>query len=180
MSRQPRVAKVLAALLVSMTVGAFILMALGNNPPSAGAFCLSSYYRLDSIEKTAFAGLVQPQARWNSIEVFYSGTSAGNIDQLTSLAGLADSQDLNCHFVICNGLRGDDGFIQTTDRWNSQCAAPSSYGGRNARQTIRICIVADGKSANPTEFQMKRTEALVDVLSRKFDIRTSAIHFPWH
>jgi hypothetical protein len=41
MSKQPRVVKVLAALLVSMTVGAFVLMALGNNPPSAGPFCLA-------------------------------------------------------------------------------------------------------------------------------------------
>jgi hypothetical protein len=42
MSEQPRVAKVLAALVVSMTVGAIVLMALGNHPPSAGPFCLET------------------------------------------------------------------------------------------------------------------------------------------
>jgi hypothetical protein len=180
MTGHPRVAKVLAALLLSMTIGAVVLMALGNNPPSAGPFCLSSYYRLDPIEKTVFAALSQPLAQWNGIEIFYSGTHAGNVEQLASLAGLTDSEDLNCHFVICNGLGGSDGFIQTTDRWNRQYAAASSWGARNGRQPIRICVVSDGKSAHPTELQIKRTEALVDVLSRKFDIRTSAIRFPWH
>ena len=180
MTGHPRVAKVLAALLVSMTVGAVVLMALGNNPPSAGPFCLSSYYRLDSIEKTVFAGITQQPASWNSIEVFYSGTRAGNIEQLASLAGLADSQDLNCHFVICNGLGDNDGTIQTTSRWNMQYAAVSSYGGRNTRSTIRICVISDGKKVYPTEFQIKRTEAIADCLSRKFDIHSTAIRYPWH
>ena len=36
MSYQPRVARVLVVLLVSMTTGAIVLMALGNHPPSAG------------------------------------------------------------------------------------------------------------------------------------------------
>jgi hypothetical protein len=180
MTGHPRVAKVLAALLLSMTLGAFVLMALGNNPPSAGPFCLSSYYRLDPIEKTVFAALSQQTAQWNAVEVFYSGTRAGNVEQLASLAGLADSQDLNCHFVICNGLGEKDGFIQTTGRWNMQYPAVSSWGASNARSTIRICVISDGKNAHPTELQIKRTEALVDVLSKKFDIHPAAIRFPWH
>ena len=50
MSNQPRVAKVLAALLVSMTAGAIVLMVLGSNPPSGGPFSLSTYYRLNSVD----------------------------------------------------------------------------------------------------------------------------------
>jgi len=44
MSVQSRQIKVLTAFLTSLTAGAIILMALGNDPPPAGAFCLSDYY----------------------------------------------------------------------------------------------------------------------------------------
>ena len=85
MSDQPRVAKVLAALLVSMTIGAVLLMALGNNAPLAGPFCLSSYYRLDPVEAAISSQAAQSPNRWKNIEVYYSRTKAGNISQLASL-----------------------------------------------------------------------------------------------
>ncbi len=175
MTGQPRVAKVLAALLLSMTAGAIVLMVLSGSPPSAGAFCLSSYYRLDPVEKAACSLAPQSPGQWSRIEVYYSGTKAGNIEQLVSLSGLAYAEDLNCHFVICNGLGGTDGLIQSTERWQHQLPAAGLR-----RPAIRICVVSDGKSAHPTELQIKRTEALVDVLSRKFDIRPNAIRFPWY
>ena len=109
---RPRVARVLVVLLVSMTTGAVVLMALGNHPPSAGPFCLSTYYRLDPIRQAVSSRVAQSPQRWESIEVFYSGTKAGNIDQLASLSGLASSDDINCHFVVCNGLGDSDGQIQ--------------------------------------------------------------------
>ncbi|MCJ7778774.1 MAG: hypothetical protein MUP16_10715 [Sedimentisphaerales bacterium] len=115
MPNQPRVAKVLAALLISMTIGAIVLMALGNNPPSAGPFCLSSYYRLDPIGKAISSRAAQSSYRWNCIEIYYSATKAGNIEQLASLSGLASPEDINCHFVICNGLGAGDGQIQSTE-----------------------------------------------------------------
>ena len=81
MSKQPRVVKVLAALLVSMTVGAFVLMALGNNPPSAGPFCLSAYYRLDSVDHVVQSKACQVPHRWNIIEIYFSGTKRGSLQQ---------------------------------------------------------------------------------------------------
>jgi hypothetical protein len=172
MTGQPRVAKVLAALLVSMTVGAVVLMVLSGSPPSAGAFCLSSYYRLDPVEKAAFS-LAPQTTRWSRIEVYYSGTKAGNIEQLASLSGLAYIEDLNCHFVVCNGLGGEDGLIQSTERWQQQLPA-AGY----KKQTVRICVIADGKTKFPTDFQVKRTEALIDILCRKFDVTPKSIRFP--
>ena len=105
-SNQPRISKVLAVLLVSMTAGATVLMALSGNPPTAGPFCLSSYYRLDPIEKVIKSRAAQSPNRWNSIEIYFSGTKAGNIEQLASLEGLSNSAQLNCHFLVCNGLGG--------------------------------------------------------------------------
>ena len=117
---QPRVAKVLTALLISMTAGTIILMAMGNNTPPSGPFCLSSYYRLTPVNKAVKSDVAQTQDRWDKIEIYYSQTKAGNIKQLASLNGLGSSEEINCHFVICNGLGGGDGQIQSTEKWQRQ------------------------------------------------------------
>ena len=178
MSNQPRVAKVLVVLLVSMTTGAIVLMALGNHPPSAGAFCLSTYYRLDPVQQAVDSRVTQAQGRWESIEVYYSGSKAGNIEQLASLSGLASSDDINCHFVVCNGLGGNDGQIQTTEKWQNQWSVIPDHTWYGSSRTIRICIVADGKNIRSTDTQIKRTEALVDALSHKFSVAPAKIFFP--
>ena len=178
MSNQPRVAKVLAVLLISMTAGAIVLMALRNNPPSAGPFCLSSYYRLDPVEKAILSRAAQHRSRWSCIEIYYSGTKAGNIEQLASLSGLASPEDINCHFCLCNGLGGGDGQIQPTEKWQRQWSVIPSRTWYGSGQTIRICVIADGKTTHPTDFQIKRTEALVEELHRKFDITPESIYYP--
>lgn len=178
MSYQPRVAKILAALLVSMTTGAVVLMVLGGNHPSAGPFCLSSYYRLNSIDDVVTSRAPQTPFRWNRIEVYYSGTKAGNIQQLASLSGLQSEDDLNCHFVICNGFGGDNGQIQATAKWQNQWSVIPNQTWFGTGQTIRICLIGDNKTSHPTDAQTKRTEALVDTLARKFGISPKVIFFP--
>jgi len=178
MSNQPRVAKVLAALLLSMTIGAVILMALGNNPPSAGPFCLSAYYQLDPVDQALCSRIAQYPSRWNRIEIYYSGTRAGNIEQLASLRGLASPEDVNFHFCLCNGLGGSDGQIQTTEKWQRQWSIIPNQTWYGSSQTIRICVIADGQNFHPSDFQVKRTEALVEALCRKFDIQTQFIYYP--
>ncbi|MHC4309147.1 MAG: hypothetical protein ACYSSN_04315 [Planctomycetota bacterium] len=180
MSNQPRVAKVLAALLVSMTVGAVVLMALGNNPPSAGVFSLSTYYlkNLDSVEEAVRSRTYQSHGRWDRIEVYYSGTKAGNIEQLASLSGLASSEDINCHFVLCNGLGGNDGQIQSTEKWQRQWSIIPGRTWYGSGQTIRICVIADGKSAHPTDFQGQMTQVLIEELRRRFDIQPESVYYP--
>ena len=93
MSKQPRVVKVLAALLVSMTTGAVVLMVLGNNPPSAGPFSLSAYYRLDSVDRVIRSQAAQSPNRWNSIEIYFSGTKGGGVRHLAA-AGELPLRDL--------------------------------------------------------------------------------------
>jgi len=178
MSDQPRVAKVLAALLVSMTTGAIVLMALGNNPPSAGPFCLSSYYRLDPVDKAISSQAAQSPSRWNCVEVYYSGTKAGNVEQLASLGGLTSPEDINCHFVICNGLGGSDGQIQTTEKWQRQWSIIPGRNWYGSGQTVRLCIIADGKIARPTDVQMKRVETLIEGLCRRFQIAPASVYYP--
>jgi hypothetical protein len=175
MSDQPRVVRVLGALLASMTVGATVLMALGNNPPSAGAFSLSSYYR---VEKAILSGARQSPDRWNWIEIYYSGTRAGNIEQLASLSGLASPEDLNCHFVVCNGLGGNDGQIQPTEKWQRQWSIVPGRNWNGSAQTIRVCVIGDGRTACPTSCQAKGIHALVEGLCRKFSIQPESVTYP--
>ena len=178
MQNHTRVAKILAALLLSMTTGAIILMALGNNPPSAGPFCLSSYYRLDPVEKAIRSQAGQSSDRWSSVEIYYSGTKAGNIEQLASLSGLSSPDDINCHFVVCNGLGDGDGFIQPTEKWQKQWSIIPGRNWYGNGQTIRICIIADGKTAPPTDCQVRRIETLVEGLCRNFHIQPGSIYYP--
>jgi hypothetical protein len=183
MSVRSREAKVFAALALAMTAGVIILKALGNNPPSAGAFCLSDYTQAVSVEEAIGFRPGQPTVLWDRIKIIYSGTKAGNIQQLAFLSGLAEPEDINCHFVICNGLGGSDGQIQTTEKWRMQWPVNRELLNHEIRNTteeptIHICVIAEGKPSRPTEMQIETTEALVAELCSKFDIRTESIHYP--
>jgi hypothetical protein len=173
MPNPARVAKVLAILLASMTIGAIILMALGHNPPSAGPFSLWTYYSLDPVNKAISSRSIQIKDNWNSIEIYYSGTKTGNIEQLASLSGLTNPDDINCHFCVYNGFGGDDGQIQATKKWQQSPAASA-----DSNKTIRICIIADGKTKHPTDCQLKRIQVLVESLCKRFRIQLASIEYP--
>lgn len=180
---QSREAKVFAALAVSMTVGVIILHALGNNPPSAGAFCLSRYTRVVSAEEAILTPAAQPAGVWKSIEIYYSQTTSGDIQQLAFLSGLADPEDINCHYVICNGRGGGDGQIQQTEKWLRQKPVTRSWLSPEPQdttegQTIFICVIADSKVAPPTKPQIKTTAALVKGLRGKFNIKPESVRYP--
>ncbi|MHC4567328.1 MAG: peptidoglycan recognition protein family protein [Planctomycetota bacterium] len=178
MPNQARVAKVLAALLASMTTGAIVLMALGHNPPSAGPFSLWTYRSLDPVKKAISTEEPQSPNRWNRIDISYSGTRGGNIQQLASRKGLSNPKDANFHFCLCNGSGGHDGQILSTEKWRKQWPAIPGRGWYGNGQTIRICIVADGKTTRMTDNQIKRLQVLVESLCKRFSIRSESINFP--
>jgi len=173
-----RSTKVFAAALISIGIGAVVLKTLGSNPPLAGAFSLSEYYHLAPIEKVISSNVARTSRHWDCIEIGYSGTKAGNIKQLASLNGLVNPEDINCHFVICNGLGAGDGQIQPTGKWQRQWSITPARTMYGSEQTIHICVIADSKITHPTDFQIKRTEALVETLSRRFDIQPASIYYP--
>jgi hypothetical protein len=178
MSNQPRVAKVLAALLVSMTTGAIVLMVLGSNPPSAGPFCLSAYYRLNSVDHVMRSRACQAPDRWNSIQIFFSGTKSGSLAQLATTHGPNSADELNCHFLICNGNSADDGEIQATEKWQKQWSIRPGPTWQGSDRTIRICLVGDAVSVPATNFQLKRLEMLLESLCRKFHIPADNVYLP--
>jgi len=188
MSVHSREVKVLAAFLASLTAGVIILMALGNDPPSAGAFCLSGYYGLESVEKVIFSELAQPPSRWGRIVVHYGDTPF-----------LLAQESKGCHFVVCNGSDGADGQIQPTQKWRRQCSIIPGRSRDGSGRTIHICVIADGKTTRPvrnstmsnmiqkgktsngtrpTDLQIRRVEALAEALCRKFNIEPGSVHYP--
>ena len=178
MTNQLRVWKVLLVLLISMTSGAIILMLLGDNAPSSGAFCLSSFYQLEPAEVALACRTEGSPDRWSRIEVFYSQTRGGDISWLAARSGLPDAKDLNCHFVICNGLGGNDGDIQSTEKWKDQKSVVPLQNWYSAPQTIRICVVADGENSYGTDCQIKRVDQLVRRLMRRFMITKDNVLYP--
>ncbi len=172
MSNQPRVVKVLAALLVSMTVGAFVLMALGNNPPLSGPFSLSTYYQLGPVDHAVQSSACQTPHRWTSIEIYFSGTKRGSLQQPSGAV------DMNCHFVLCNGAGGRDGEIQASELWQKQWSIRPSGTWQGSDKTIRVCLIGDGVSTMPTNYQLKRLETLLEALCRKFGISANAVYLP--
>jgi hypothetical protein len=163
---------VLFSLIASMTIGALVLMALDHQGPSAGAYSLSSYLRLDPVEEVLRNTIQTEPVQWGRIEVVYSRTSGGNVEELALLTGLADGGPADFHFIVCNGNGGSDGQIQAAGFWQKQ-----QICGHKA-ETIRVCVISDDKSDTLTDSQRQRTDALVESLSRTFDINPRKIRYP--
>ncbi|MHC4324186.1 MAG: peptidoglycan recognition protein family protein [Planctomycetota bacterium] len=192
MTVQSRQTKVLVALLVSIVLCTVILNVLGHNPPSAGAFCLSQYYRLVPVETLISSRDVRRPRYWKWIEIYYGESTSGDlvvagpniqIDQLGLLGSDFGREETGCHFIIYNGLAGDDGQIKATEKWNKQLPVnrPADNNRRRVwqnEQTIYISIVTNSRDPQPTNFQIKRAEVLAGALCREFNIKSESILYP--
>ena len=192
MTAQSRQTKVLVVLLVSIIVCTIILNMLGHHPPSAGAFCLSQYYRLVPVEKLVRSREVRRLGYWMGIEIYFSKDGSGDplvsdsncrIEELDTSSSFSGQEADSCHFIIHNGLTGLDGQIEPTVKWNKQLPADYSVddnkqqAGHNV-QTIYICIAMNGHSTQPTNFQIKRAQVLIDKLCKEFNINSESVLYP--
>ncbi len=193
MTDQSRQTKVLLALIASMLIGGAILYTIKPHPLSASPFCLSRYYRLAPVEDSVSRRFVPYPERWKRIEIYYSNGSDsrnrtapgsdGPAKQSTAPRRHIDNKRADCHFVVCDGYVGNDGQIQSTENWQSQWPASRVSPNRTEpigenKRTIYICIATNSESTAPSDFQIRRTEALVEELCRRFDIRSEAILCP--
>jgi len=192
MKAQSRQTKVLVTLLVSIIVCTIILNMLGHNPPSAGAFCLSQYYRLVPVDKLVSSRDVRRLGYWMGIEIYFSECKANNrvvsgsnlrTEKFNSLSSISSQEGNSCHFIIHNRLTGYDGQIEPTVKWNQQLPADRSeennkQHARDNVQTIYVCIAMNGQSTQPTNFQIKRAQVLIDQLCREFNIDSESVLYP--
>jgi hypothetical protein len=192
MTAQSRQTKVLVTLLVSIIVCTIILNMLGHNPPSAGAFCLSQYSRLVPVDKVVRSRDVRRRGYWMGIEVYFCECKASNrvvsnsnlqSEKFNLQSNISSQEGNSCHFIIHNGFNGHDGQIEPTVKWNTQLPADRSAGsnkqpaGRNV-QTIYICVAMNSQSTQPTNFQIKRAQILIDKLCREFNINSESVFYP--
>ena len=178
MLSESRSTKVFTAALISIGIGAVALKIMGSSPPPAGAFSLSEYYHLFPIEKAVSSNIAQTSSSWECIEIDYSGANADDAEQGPSLSSLVNYEPLSYHFIVWNGDIGEDGQIEVTQEWQEQRPIAPTRPVYGSEQTIQICVITDGKLVLPTNSQIKRTEALVEVLSRRFNIQAASICYP--
>jgi len=173
-----RSTKVFAAALISIGIGTVVLKTLGSNPLEAGAFSLSEYYHLGPIEKIISSNIAQTSRHWNSIEISYTNAKLIVINEQSSRSDLVNHDVLNYHFIVWNGLIGGDGQIQSTEKWQRQLSTTPGGTWHGSEQTIHIGVIVDGKITHATNFQIKRAEMLVTVLSRRLGIQPASIYYP--
>ena len=192
MTAQSRQTKVLVTLLASIIVCTAILNMLGHNPPSAGAFCLSQYYRLVPVDKLVSSRDGRRLGYWMGIEIYFSECKANNravsgsnlrIQKLGFSSSISNQEKNSCHFIIHNGFDGHDGQIEPTVKWNKQLPADRSVenkrhqNGHNV-QAIYLCVALNSQSTQPTNFQIKRVQVLIDKLCREFNINSESVIYP--
>ncbi|MHC4114541.1 MAG: hypothetical protein ACYSSL_04380 [Planctomycetota bacterium] len=175
---QYRNTKVLVAALISIGIGAVVLKTLDSNPLPAGAFSLSEYYHLAPVEKVIPSDTYQTNLHWSCIEISYINTKATVDNKQYSRSDLFNRNIVNYHFIVWNSFVGGNGQIQSPAKWQSQSPTIPGQTWFDNEQVIYIGVVIDGKINRPTDFQIKRTEALVEALSIRFDIPSESIYYP--
>ena len=175
MQTQNRNVKIFTATLLSITIGIIILDSLGKNPPSAGAFSLSEYYSLETVDQVISLEQVQMPWNWSRIEVTYGDSGLPNVNQIVSPLEIIRPQESSSHFVVFNCLQGSDGEIRATGNWQKQLAITANQNFSGECRTIRISVMGDGET---TDVQLKRVESLVETLSRKFKISPDNVFYP--
>ena len=144
MVSQGRLAKSLALLVASMTIGAAVLLLMQRADVPQTAFSLSTVDRIGSIESIWETTVPVDADRWHTIIIEQSGTTDGNAATLGRLHVAEGLGSLGYHFVIGNGRGCGDGEIQVGVRWDRQLPAaslrprgPAPYG------LIYVCLIGD-------------------------------------
>ncbi len=165
MNNQGRLINAILILIVSMTAGTFILLALEGKPFKPAAFSLSSSSEINTSLSHATVGTkngILPDT-WKSIEITYS-SSIHEINKNRTTGSLNN----NYHFVICDGsAESVDGQILATTTWYNQIPIQDILF---ASDTIRICIISPSGQYKPTPWQSNRLESLVNCLVKHCNI----------
>ena len=158
-----RTIKVLAALVVAMTIGAFALLILDKEPikpPAARIAALAERNTGASAIIRQTNVPIQP-IKWHRI-VIHSSQTSPEIEQ-------------RCHFVIESSGKG---LIRPTALWRQQADGRHTYvryPGFNT-DSIGICVRGDFSANRPTGEQTEALVALVRALQEKLDIRASQVY----
>ncbi len=177
MSSRERMTKVLGALVLSVTAGAIILRLLQPAPlMDVTAFSLAVAF--NPIGQVFETRVPVDRSRWQSIEIYQSGTPTGNAQTLAEACRQQALEPSAYHFVITNGRGAPDGRIQVSQQWTQQKDAPGrqlSPLENSARSTIRICLIGDFGQEPPGPVQLSQLETLLRTLQHRCQISAQNI-----
>jgi N-acetyl-anhydromuramyl-L-alanine amidase AmpD len=154
-----RTKKVLAVLLVSMTVGALLLMAMESEPPRADRDSLAM----------ASGGRLQPNWTishpWKRIVVHAS-------------TGGADTLPRRCHFVVTGQPMSNGRSVRPTNLWKQQTPGYHIYvpGHDFNADSIGICLMGDFSTTPPTPQQFQALVNLIRQLQKKSHIPNDNVY----
>jgi hypothetical protein len=154
-----RTTKVLGALLVAMTLGALLLMAMESQPPRPSSETLAS------IRSSAAVGGVLLSPRWRRIVVH------------SSLGG-ADTLPQRCHFVVYAKPDEKGWQVRPTGLWRRQVAGHHVFvdGREFNSDSIGICLIGDFSTTGPDAGEFEALLGLIRSLQRKCGIRAENIY----
>jgi len=163
-----RTIKTLAALLVTMTLATFALIAMETQPPTPPESVAAIARPTDSIDKivTDTAIPIQPM-KWRNIVVHTTGAEAPDMAS-------------RCHFVIEASSADGKGLLRSTSLWQGQAEGNHvRAAGRNYNEdSIGICLIGDFSRKPPTQEQFKALLALVRDLQQRHNIPRDNVYFP--
>ncbi|MCD4825878.1 MAG: peptidoglycan recognition protein family protein [Phycisphaerae bacterium] len=154
-----RTTKVLGALLVSMTIGSLLLMALESEPPRP------SQNSMASIRSAVLPASFSASRPWRRVVVH---SSADPRDQLPQ----------RCHFIVRQTADASGRRVLPTKLWSQQEAGQHVYvpGHDFNADSIGICIIGDFSTRAPSRKQMETLISLVNELQRKLDIPADSVY----
>ena len=154
-----RTTKVLGALLVAMTVGALLLMAMEFEPPRPSSNALAS------IRNSAAVGLGDVSRKWRRI-ILHSST------------GGKDTLPQRCHFIISPKPDANGFLVQPTALWKKQIPGHHVYvkGHDFNSDSIGVCLIGDFSKQPPGTEQFEALLVVVSSLQNKCGITSDNIY----
>ena len=154
-----RTTKVLGALLVAMTIGALLLMAMESEPPRPSSNALAS------IRSSAVVGLGEVSRKWRRIVLHSSPDGKDSLPQ-------------RCHFVISAKPDANGLWVRPTALWKKQVPGHHVYvkGHDFNSDSVGICLIGDFSRQGPSAEQFEALLAVVRSLQNKCGITPESIY----
>ena len=175
MHHQGRLLKVMLTLVVAMTSGSLILLALEGKPIQPGPYSLYVERNLTPVETALHTEIPIEPGRWNRIDVSY----LPNQGQFSPQLGLTGEYAQKYHIVIPDESTEPNNHICSSYRWTKQLACFDPPNGLLDHQVIKICLLTNNNNNQNacTPIQVQQLQSVVDYLIKTCNIEPN---IKWH
>ena len=174
MHHQARLPKVMLTLVLAMSAGALILLALEGKPIQPMPFSLSSQGQFTAVESALKTETPIRADHWRRIDVSYRA-DPGQLPQY----GLTGELAVMYHFVIANVNGKQSSCIYSSRQWTKQLPCLGSENSPRDRQTIKICLLTNNPGQPvSTSSQVRQLQKLVDYLIKDCQIEPNLVWMP--